>query len=54
MKSNILLASSLTKKAGELRILTRKKDPKIRLQLLRRIQLWTFVSLEHQINSSIK
>ena len=36
----------------ELRILlTGKKYPKVKLQRLRKIQLWTFGSLTHQINS---
>ena len=34
-----------------LRILTGKKHPKIQLQLLRKIQILTFWSLVHQINS---
>ena len=34
-----------------LRILTRKRDPKIKLQRLRKIRIWTFGSLIHQINS---
>ena len=34
-----------------LRILTRKKHPKIKLQRLRKIQIWTFGSLVHKINS---
>ena len=33
-----------------LRILTGKKHPKIKLQRLRKIRLWTFGSLVHQIN----
>ena len=32
-------------------ILTGKKHPKIKLQCLRKIQIWTFGSLVHQINS---
>ena len=36
----------------ELRILlTGKKYPKVKLQRLRKIRLWTFGSLTHQINS---
>ena len=35
----------------ELRILTGKKHPKIKLQHLRKIRIWTFGSLVHQINS---
>ena len=34
-----------------LRILTSKKHPKIKLQRLRKIRIWTFGSLIHQINS---
>ena len=34
-----------------LRILTGKKHPKIKLQHLRKIRIWTFGSLVHQINS---
>ena len=34
-----------------LRILTRKKHPKIKLQRLQKIRIWTFGSLVHQINS---
>ena len=34
-----------------LRILTGKKHPKIKLQCLRKIRIWTFGSLVHQINS---
>ena len=34
-----------------LRILTGKKHPKIKLQRLRKIRIWTFGSLLHQINS---
>ena len=34
-----------------LRILTGKKHPKIKLQRLRKIQILTFGSLVHQINS---
>ena len=34
-----------------LRILTSKKHPKIKLQRLRKIRIWTFGSLVHQINS---
>ena len=34
-----------------LRILTGKRHPKIKLQRLRKIQIWTFGSLVHQINS---
>ena len=34
-----------------LRILTGKKNPKIKLQHLRKIRIWTFGSLVHQINS---
>ena len=32
-------------------VITRKKHPKIKLQRLRKILIWTFVSLIHQINS---
>ena len=35
---------------GILRILTGKKHPKIKLQHLRKIWIWTFGSLVHQIN----
>ena len=35
-----------------LRILTGKKHPKIKLPCLRKIRIWTFGSLVHQINSS--
>ena len=35
----------------DLEILTGKKHPKIKLQCLRKIQMWTFRSLVHQINS---
>ena len=35
----------------ELRILTGKKRPKIKLQHLRKIRIWTFLSLVHGINS---
>ena len=34
-----------------LRILTGKKHPKIKLQRLQKIQIWTFGLLVHQINS---
>ena len=34
-----------------LRILTGKKHPKIKLQRLRKIRIWTFGSLLYQINS---
>ena len=34
----------------ELSILTGKKDLKIKLQRLRKIRIWTFGSLVHQIN----
>ena len=34
-----------------LRILTGKKDPQITLQRLRKVWIWTFGSLVHQINS---
>ena len=34
-----------------LRILTGKKHPKIKLQRLGKIRIWTFESLVHQINS---
>ena len=34
-----------------LRILIGKKHPKIKLQRLRKIRIWTFGSLVHQINS---
>ena len=34
-----------------LRILTGKKHPKIKLQRLQKIRMWTFGSLVHQINS---
>ena len=33
------------------RILTRKMHPKIKLQRLRKIRIWTFASLVHQIKS---
>ena len=33
-----------------LRILTGKKHPKIKFQRLRKIRIWTFGSLVHQIN----
>ena len=36
---------------GKLRILTGKKHPKIKLQRLRKIRIWTFGLLVHQINS---
>ena len=35
---------------SSLRILTRKKHPKIKLQRLRKIRIWSFGSLVHQIN----
>ena len=35
----------------QLRILTGKKHPKIKLQRLQKIRIWTFGSLVHQINS---
>ena len=35
----------------DLRILTWKKHHKITLQRLRKIRIWTFASLVHQINS---
>ena len=38
-------------KNKRLRILTEKKHPKIKLQRLRKIGVWTFGSLVHQINS---
>ena len=34
-----------------LRILTEKKHPKIKLQCLQKIQIWTFGSLVHQVKS---
>ena len=34
-----------------LRILTGKKHPKNKLQRLQKVQIWTFRSLVHQINS---
>ena len=34
----------------QLRILTGKKHPKIKLQRLQKMQIWTFGSLVHQIN----
>ena len=37
--------------SNNLRILTGKKHPKIKLQRLRKIRLLTFGSLVHQINS---
>ena len=36
---------------SNLRILTGKKHPKLKLQRLRKIWIWTFGSLAHQINS---
>ena len=36
---------------AQLRILTGKKHPKIKLQRLRKIRIWTFGSLVHEINS---
>ena len=36
---------------GKLRILTGKNHPKIKLQRLRKIRIWTFGLLVHQINS---
>ena len=42
---------SLFNKDVDLRILTGKKNPKIKLQRLRKIRIWTFGSLVHQINS---
>ena len=41
----------LEDKVSLLRILTGKKHPKIKLQRLRKIRLWTFGSLVHQINT---
>ena len=38
-------------KTIDLRILTGKKHPKIKLQQLRKIRIWKFGSLVHQINS---
>ena len=35
----------------QLRILTGKKQPKIKLKRLRKIRIWTFGLLVHQINS---
>ena len=35
----------------QLRIRTGKKHPKIKLQHLQKIRIWTFGSLLHQINS---
>ena len=35
----------------DLRMLTGKKHPKMKLQRLRKIQIWTFGSLVHKINS---
>ena len=35
----------------ELRILTGKEHPKIKLQRVRKIRIWTFGSLVHQIKS---
>ena len=34
-----------------LRILTEKKHPKVKLQRLQKVEIWTFGSLVHQINS---
>ena len=42
---------ALEQKLWELRVLTGKKHPKIKLQPLQKIQIWTFGSLVHQINS---
>ena len=41
----------LEDKVSLLRILTGKKRPKIKLQRLRKILVWTFGSLVHQINT---
>ena len=40
-----------TKQATIFRILIGKKHPKIKLQRLRKIRIWAFGSLVHQINS---
>ena len=46
-------ASSLFMKAVKtlLRLVTGKKHNKIKLHRLRKLQIWTFGSLAHQINS---
>ena len=46
---NVLLISN--RKSFYLRTLTGKKYPKIKLQCLQKIRIWTFGSLVHQINS---
>ena len=45
------LKTQLERTRKSLRILTGKKHPKIQLQSLRKIQILTFGSLVHQINS---
>ena len=46
------LASEMPHKMrNNLMILTGKKHPNMKLQLLRKIRLWTFGSLVHQIKS---
>ena len=48
--SNINKADTV-KIIDKLRILTGKEHPKIKVQRLRKIRVWTFGSLVHQINS---
>ena len=50
---NLLSLNTQSKTQCEinLRILTGKKQPKIKLQRLQKIRIWTFGSLVHQINS---
>ena len=38
-------------KESVLRILTERKHPEIKLQRLRKVRIWTFGLLVHQINS---
>ena len=47
----ISIAKTASKNIGVLRILTGKKHPKITLQHLRKIRIWTFGLSVHQINS---
>ena len=47
----LILSNQLFCMKNILRILTRKKHPKIKLQRLQKIWIWTFGSLVHQINS---
>ena len=51
LKNNYASSYDYHSAEAKLRILTGKKHPKIKLQLLPKIQIWTFGLLIHQINS---